>query len=88
MRIPGLLLASTVLLAPCFVQAQPLKVVEVSAPAINCVFQTDCNIPVTDSTGNILFATINPGEACGWIHGKCTAAILDTDTGEVENITL
>jgi uncharacterized protein len=31
---------------------------------------------------------INPGEACGWIHGKCTASILDTDTGEVENITL
>ena len=31
---------------------------------------------------------INPGEACGWIHGKCTAAILDTDTSEVENITL
>jgi predicted phosphodiesterase len=31
---------------------------------------------------------INPGEACGWIHGKCTAAILDTDTGEVENISL
>ena len=31
---------------------------------------------------------INPGEACGWIHGKCTAAILDTETGEVEDITL
>ncbi|HEY6089198.1 MAG TPA: metallophosphoesterase [Gemmatimonadaceae bacterium] len=31
---------------------------------------------------------INPGEACGWIHGKCTAMILDTDSGEVENITL
>lgn len=31
---------------------------------------------------------INPGEACGWIHGKCTAAILDIDSGEVENITL
>ena len=31
---------------------------------------------------------INPGEACGWIHGKCTAAILDTETGEVENISL
>jgi uncharacterized protein len=31
---------------------------------------------------------INPGEACGWIHGKCTASILDTDTGEVENISL
>jgi len=31
---------------------------------------------------------VNPGEACGWIHGKCTAAILDTETGEVEEITL
>lgn len=31
---------------------------------------------------------INPGEACGWIHGKCTAAIVDIGTGEVENITL
>jgi len=31
---------------------------------------------------------INPGEACGWIHGKCTAMILNTDSGEVENITL
>jgi putative phosphoesterase len=36
--------------------------------------------------GNTL--VINPGEACGWIHGKCTAAILDTETGEVEDITL
>jgi uncharacterized protein len=36
--------------------------------------------------GNTL--VINPGEACGWIHGKCTAAILDTDTEEVENISL
>jgi uncharacterized protein len=33
-------------------------------------------------------SVINPGEACGWIHGKCTAAILDTETGEVENISL
>jgi predicted phosphodiesterase len=31
---------------------------------------------------------INPGEACGCIHGKCTAMILNTDSGEVENITL
>jgi putative phosphoesterase len=31
---------------------------------------------------------VNPGEACGWIHGKCTAAILDLDTGEVESLTL
>ncbi len=31
---------------------------------------------------------VNPGEACGWIHGKCTASILDLDTGEVETLTL
>jgi hypothetical protein len=31
---------------------------------------------------------LNPGEACGWIHGKCTAAILDTETGAIEHITL
>jgi uncharacterized protein len=31
---------------------------------------------------------INPGEACGWIHGECTAAILDTESGEVEKISL
>jgi predicted phosphodiesterase len=31
---------------------------------------------------------INPGEACGWLHGKCTAAILNTETGEVEELSL
>jgi uncharacterized protein len=31
---------------------------------------------------------INPGEACGWIHGECTGAILDTETGEVEKLSL
>jgi len=31
---------------------------------------------------------VNPGEACGWIKGVCTAAILDLDTREVEIVTL
>jgi predicted phosphodiesterase len=31
---------------------------------------------------------INPGEACGWLTGACTAAILDLDTSEVEIITI
>jgi putative phosphoesterase len=31
---------------------------------------------------------VNPGEACGWLHGSCTGAILDLDTREVEIITL
>jgi len=31
---------------------------------------------------------LNPGEACGWIYGSCTAALLDLDTREVEIIKL
>ena len=31
---------------------------------------------------------INPGEACGWLTGSCTSAILDLDTSEVEVITI
>ncbi|MEO7369028.1 MAG: YfcE family phosphodiesterase [Gemmatimonadaceae bacterium] len=31
---------------------------------------------------------VNPGEACGWLHGMCTSAILDLETGEVEVISL
>jgi hypothetical protein len=36
-------------LCPCAAAAQVLKVVEVNAPAVNCVFQADCTIPVTDT---------------------------------------
>ena len=31
---------------------------------------------------------VNPGEACGWLYGVPSAAILDLDTREVEVITL
>jgi hypothetical protein len=34
-------------------QAQPLTVVEVAAPAINCVFQPSCSIVVSDSVGYV-----------------------------------
>ncbi len=29
-------------------------------------------------------AVVNPGEACGWLSGRATVAMLDTDTAEVE----
>jgi len=45
--------AIAALAIPCAAQAQLLKIVEVNAPKVNCVFQTDCNIPVTDSSSNI-----------------------------------
>ena len=56
---------------PGAAQAQVLKVVEVGAPAINCVFQTDCNIPVTDTVGNILLPTLAPGTA--WLQSRTFA---------------
>ncbi len=31
---------------------------------------------------------VNPGEACGWLSGTCSAAILDLETSEVEIIAL
>jgi hypothetical protein len=50
------------------------------------VIHGSSHLQVQKKVGKTL--VINPGEACGWIHGKCTAAILDLDTGEVESITL
>jgi uncharacterized protein len=29
---------------------------------------------------------VNPGEACGWMYGRCTGALLDLATREVERI--
>jgi hypothetical protein len=45
--------AIAALAIPCTAQAQLLNIVEVNAPKVNCVFQTDCNLPVTDSSSNI-----------------------------------
>ena len=46
-----ILLATTV-----GVQADPLKVVDVAAPAINCVFETNCTVVVSDTTGGLPLA--------------------------------
>jgi putative phosphoesterase len=40
----------------------------------------------TNTRGESL--VINPGEACGWLTGSCTAAVLDLESGEVEVLTL
>ena len=31
---------------------------------------------------------VNPGECCGWVSGRCTAALLETDTLSVEILEL
>jgi hypothetical protein len=73
MRRRSTLLGALVWLAllPAIAQGQPLNVVEVGAPAINCVFQTDCIIPVTDTTGTILFPALAPGTA--WLQSRTFA---------------
>lgn len=58
-------------LLPDGAEAQPLKVVEVSAPAINCVFNPTCRITVSDTTGNILLPTVLPGTA--WLQSRTFA---------------
>ena len=42
--------------------------------------------PERTTRGEVL--VINPGEACGWVTGSPSAAILDLDTNDVEFLTL
>jgi hypothetical protein len=71
--LSGVLVAMTVSFAA---QAQVLKVVEVAAPAINCVFRTSCTATVDDTTGNILLPTIPAGTA--WLQSRTFAGETGT----------
>src|SRR5437899_8889621 len=46
---------------PFVVEAGPLKVVNVSAPAINCVFNPTCTVTVNDTSDNITMSTGGTG---------------------------
>jgi len=46
---------------PLAIAAAPLKVVNVSAPAINCVFNSTCTVTVNDTTDNIAMSTGGTG---------------------------
>lgn len=58
-----LLFALLFCLMPLAVRAVPLKVVNVGAPAINCVFTTSspCTVKVSDTTGNVTLSTGGTG---------------------------
>ena len=79
MRTRALGVLAACALFPCAAAAQVLKIVEVNAPAVNCVFQADCVIPVTDSTGNILLPTLNPGTA--WLQSRTFASEAGAPAG-------
>ncbi len=60
------------LVIPFAAQAELLKIVEVNAPKVNCVFQTDCNLPVTDTISNINLPYLAaPGTA--WVQSRSFA---------------
>ena len=56
-----LLIALLLCFTPFAVEASSLKVVNVSAPAINCVFNAPCTITVNDTTDNIAMSTGGTG---------------------------
>jgi hypothetical protein len=51
-----LFLSLLICLAPFAVQAVPLNVVNVGAPAINCVFNPPCTVTVTDTVSDVLMS--------------------------------
>jgi hypothetical protein len=60
--------AATVLISTS-VSAGPLTVVEVAAPAINCVFSANCTITVTDSVGQLPLANLNQPNTA-WLQSR------------------
>jgi hypothetical protein len=56
-----LFLAFLLCCAPFVVQAVPLKVVNVSAPAINCVFNPPCTVTVNDTSDNVTMSAGGTG---------------------------
>jgi hypothetical protein len=50
-----------IVFAGTIAQAVPLKVVNVSAPAINCVFNPTCTVTVNDTSDNVTLSTGGTG---------------------------
>ena len=60
--LPGILIAAAaVLSAPLPAHAADLTVVNVSAPAVNCVFNASCTVVVTDSVGTLEYTPLGSG---------------------------
>ncbi len=57
-----------------------------SRPAPDVIVTGHTHEPLIERRGRCLH--VNPGEACGWLHGRCTAAILETEALTAEIIDL
>jgi len=56
-------------------QAGALKVVNVNAPAVNCVFDPSCTVVVNDSLGNLGFTPLGAG---AWLQSRSFTAKAGT----------
>lgn len=53
--------AVAALFVPAAAQSADLKIVNVNAPKINCVFQATCTVTVADSVGNLTYSPLGSG---------------------------
>jgi len=51
-------------------QAAPLTIVEVSFPAVNCVFNASCTITVSDSVGHIALPFLSTASNTAWLQSR------------------
>jgi putative phosphoesterase len=71
----------SVLLVHDLAEVQPRSVEAHALVVYGCAHQ-----PRTEQRGGTLL--VNPGEACGWLNGSPSAAVLDLDTNALEFIKL
>jgi hypothetical protein len=76
-KIIGLCVAAALMAWPSAIHAASLKVVNVSAPAVNCVFNASCTIVVSDTTGAIAMPLLaSPGTV--WLQSRTFTAAAGT----------
>jgi len=69
--------AAAFVLAPLATGAQPLTVVEVNAPAVNCVFNPSCTIVVNDSIGYVPLPYITTPKTA-WLQSRTYTGAANT----------
>src|ERR1700730_18266339 len=69
--------AIVTLAAPITAPAGQLQVVEVAAPAINCVYSADCTITVTDSVGQLTLQNLDTPNTA-WLQSRTFTGMAGT----------
>lgn len=96
-RGPAMLIAAAAALAaPALARAGTLTIVNVSAPAVNCVFNASCKVVVTDSVASLAYTALGasaflqsrtyPGEA-GTPGAGTTAYVYRVDLTQATGYT-